>query len=163
MNQSIKETLWKQFGASVDMFENAIKHCPDELWNTESKFWYTAYHTLFFLDYYLTTDPDNFTPPAPYTLSEFNPEGEMPERVYSKEELIDYLSHCRNKLQNLVADLTTENAEHRWINEYRNYSIFEILLYNMRHVQHHTAQLNLLLRQDGNTPPDWVSRTKLSL
>src|SRR5687767_7015822 len=37
----------------------------------------------------------------------------------------------------------------------------EALLYNMRHVQHHAAQLNLLLRQATNSAPDWVARTAL--
>ena len=29
---------------------------------------------------------------------------------------------------------------------------------NLRHVQHHTAQLNLLLRQRTDSAPRWVSR-----
>jgi len=38
-----------------------------------------------------------------------------------------------------------------------NYSMVEeILLYNMRHVQHHAAQLNQLLRQEIDQAPDWV-------
>ena len=32
------------------------------------------------------------------------------------------------------------------------------ILYNMRHVQHHAAQLNLLLKQGGGESPGWVSR-----
>ena len=46
MDSSLKEILWKQFGASIDMFENSIKACPDELWNSDSKFWYIGYHTF---------------------------------------------------------------------------------------------------------------------
>ena len=44
------------FGASIDMLENAIQSCPDELWGDRARqpeFWYVAYHTLFFLDFYL--------------------------------------------------------------------------------------------------------------
>jgi hypothetical protein len=26
-----KKVLWQQFGASIDMFENALKACPDDL------------------------------------------------------------------------------------------------------------------------------------
>jgi uncharacterized damage-inducible protein DinB len=40
------------------------------------------------------------------------------------------------------------------------FSTLEILLYNMRHVQHHAAQLNLLLRQEINKAPDWVSQAE---
>ena len=163
MDSSLKESLWLQFGAAIDMFGNAVEACPDKLWNTDSKFWYIAYHTLFYLDYYMSEDPKNFKPPEPFSLSELDPEGVLPERVYSKQELLDYLKFGKQKCHDLIAGLTAESAENRFINEYRNYSIFEILLYNMRHVQHHAAQLNLLLRQGIDTAPDWVSRTKMSL
>lgn len=163
MDSSLKEILWKQFGASIDMLENSIKACPDKLWSSDSKFWYIGYHTLFFLDYYLSDDPDNFLPPQPFTLSEFNEDGEMPERVYSKEELLSYLGFCRKKCHDLIANLNNESSAKRFINKYRNYSITEILIYNMRHVQHHAAQLNLLLRQNSDFVPDWVSRTKTDL
>ncbi|MEZ4885018.1 MAG: DinB family protein [Chitinophagales bacterium] len=162
MNPLFKESLWQQFGASIDMLENAIIACPDELWDTDSNFWYIAYHTLFFLDYYLTDEPDSFHPPKPYTLSEFDPSGVMPERVYSKEELLQYLAFCRQKCNDVISNLTAEGAEKRFVTEYKNYSVFEILLYNMRHVQHHAAQLNLLLRQGMDNAPSWVSRAELN-
>ncbi|MEO6229293.1 MAG: DinB family protein [Ferruginibacter sp.] len=160
MKNELNENLWKQFGASIDMLENAIAACPDEHWDTGNRFWYIAYHTLFFLDYYLTMEPENFSPPAPFTLSEF--EDTMPEKVYSKNELLSYLQHCRIKCHQLITDLTAEKLTARWINVSgsMNYPVFELLLYNMRHVQHHAAQLNLLLRQEINEAPDWVSRTK---
>src|SRR6476646_2144254 len=84
MDNELKESLWKQFGASIDMLENALRLCPDELWDTENKFWYNAYHCLVYLDYYLTVEPGNFLPPPPFTLSEFDPSGAMPDRVYTK-------------------------------------------------------------------------------
>jgi uncharacterized damage-inducible protein DinB len=39
----------------------------------------------------------------------------------------------------------------------------ELLLYNMRHVQHHTAQINLILRQIIDSAPRWVGVTKKAL
>jgi len=53
-----------------------------------------------------------------------------------------------------------ENPERIWILESRtmDYSLFEILLYNLRHVQHHVGQLNLLLRQHINHAPDWIEK-----
>ncbi|MEO8664240.1 MAG: DinB family protein [Ignavibacteria bacterium] len=163
MDQSFKEDLWKQFGATIDMFENSINACPDELWDTDKKFWYNAYHTLFFLDYYLSDDPEKFSPPSPYTLSEFNPDGEMPERTYTKDELLKYLAHCRNKCHDLIAGLNDENFNRRFISQYKNYSLLEMLIYNLRHVQHHVGQLNMLLRQGADIGSGWVSQTKISL
>ena len=38
MENSLKESLWKQFGASIDMLENAIILCRAKLWNTKKVF-----------------------------------------------------------------------------------------------------------------------------
>lgn len=40
-----------------------------------------------------------------------------------------------------------------------DFPVLEILLYNMRHTQHHTAQLNMLLRQDIDKHTEWSFRT----
>ena len=158
MQNEINISIQSQFGASIEMLENAILACPDKHWNTETKFWYNAFHCLFFLDYYLCLKPSTFAPPLPFTESEF--EDRMPERVYSKNELLDYLKYNRERFHELFSDLTEEKLQSRWINSSgsMDYSVFEILLYNMRHVQHHAAQLNLLLRQHVGNAPEWVFR-----
>jgi hypothetical protein len=163
---SLNTSLWHQFGASIDMLENALTACPNELWSTESKFWYIGYHTLYWLDYYLSADmpmEKDFVPPPPFTKSEFEYNA-MPERVYDKTELLNYLRFGKKKLHELLTTITPEELlTKRFVSEWKDYSIFEMLLYNMRHVQHHTAQLNLLLRQGVNDVPDWVSRTSDAL
>ncbi|MCP9766599.1 DinB family protein [Lacihabitans sp. LS3-19] len=158
MKNEINLSLWNQFGASIEMLENAIKVCPDEHWNSEKRFWYNAFHCLFFLDYYLCTTPKTFSPTPPFTTSEF--EDKMPERVYSKVELLAYLAHSQKKAKSLIFALNEEKLNERWINSSgsMDYSIFEIILYNMRHVQHHAAQLNMILRQEIGNAPEWVYR-----
>jgi hypothetical protein len=117
MDDFWKTVLWQQFGAAIDMLENAMRACPNDLWsNTEEKpawvkksvvgFWYVVYHTLFWLDFCLS-------------------DSETPRRLSSGE---------------------VNGAE--------------LLLYNMRHVQHHVAQLNLLLRQTVDSAPAWVAKTR---
>ena len=160
MNNTLKIELWKQFGAALDMLENALVKCPNTLWDDENKFWYNAYHCLFFTDYDLTTDPENFHPPEPYTMSEMDPSGIMPERTYTKEELIAYLGHSREKVRKLIMQ---DIADLRWNNGRRNYSMIEHLLHSMRHVQHHTGQLNMMLGKINHDLPIWVSQTKLEL
>jgi hypothetical protein len=157
MDQSLKYILWNQFGAAINMLENAINACPAELWNNELTYWYWSYHTIFYLDYYSDPNPTSFLPPSPFTLSEFEGEGSYPEQVYTKIELLTYLDFCRKKCHDLIMGFTTVTAAHRFINVAKNYSMTELVIYNLRHVQHHTAQLNLLLRQAGVTPPSWIS------
>ena len=160
MNNTLKIELWKQFGAALDMLENALVKCPDTIWDDENKFWYNAYHCLFFTDYDLTTDPENFHPPEPYTMSEMDPSGIMPDRTYTKEELIAYLGHSREKARKLIMQ---DIADMRWNNGRRNYNMTEHLLHSMRHVQHHTGQLNMLLGKVDHDLPIWVSQTKINL
>jgi hypothetical protein len=159
----LQESVWNQFGASLEALQNAIKLCPDQNWDTEKRFWIQAYHCLFFTDYYLTLDAAAFVPPPPFTYSEF--EDQMPDHIYSKEELLTYLHYCRGKAKDIFLNANIDLQETRWKNTSgsMDYSLLELLLYNMRHIQHHAAQLNLILRQDIQDAPNWVSRATQSL
>jgi hypothetical protein len=162
MDTTWKSGVWKQFGAAIDMLENAMHVCPDGLWSDRSRrpeFWYLVYHTLFWLDYYLAGSPEGFAPPAPFTLDELDPAELMPDRPYTKAELQNYLDHGRAKCRTTIEALTDEQARQPCGYPRKDFTRFELLLYNLRHVQHHAAQLNLILRQRVDAVPAWVSRT----
>jgi hypothetical protein len=156
------EMIWNQFGASIDMLENAVRACPADVWGDRAdfqEFWYMAYHTLFWLDFYLDLDRENFAPPEPFGLEEFDPAGAFPAVIYTPDQLLGYLSHCRKKLRRILRDLDDASAEQIIPHPKRSMSREEWLWYNMRHVQHHAAQLNLLLRQRAGDAPRWVAQT----
>ncbi len=153
--------LWSQFGAAIDMLENALLACPNELWSDRSQrpeFWYVVYHTLFYLDLYLSDSVAGFAPPAPFTLDELDPAGLLPDRPYTKDELHTYLEHGRRKCRVTIETLTEEQARQRCGFQWVDCSVAELLLYNMRHVQHHAAQLNLILRRATGSAPGWVAQ-----
>ena len=165
MHKTWKAVIWHQFGATITMLENAIRACSDELWrehlHSESsphsdfgQFWYVAYHTLFWLDFYLSDSIEGFAPPPPYTLSEFD-EGLLPDRVYTKEELPNFLAYGRNKCRTRIETLVDELAPQRCRTDWPEMTIAELLLYNMRHVQEHAAQLNLMIGQKVGSGPGW--------
>jgi hypothetical protein len=156
-----KTILWQQFGAAIDMLENALDACPDDLWSDRSRqpeFWYLVFHTLFFLDLSLSGAVEGFHPPEPFTLDELDPAGVLPERPYTKEELRSYLQHGRRKCRETIEALTEEGARRRAGLDWVDVNFAELLLYNLRHVQHHAAQLNLILRQTVGAAPRWVAR-----
>ena len=161
-----KKAVWNQFGAAVDMLENSIAACPDEVWDDGTRdfwsYWYMVSHALFWLDFHLSGATENFAPPEPFGLEELNPAGVIP-RTYSKDELQKYLQYCREKLRAVINDLTEESANRTQKFGANDLDLVEVLLQNMRHVQHHTAQLNLILRQKTDSAPRWVSRTKADL
>lgn len=157
-----KTILWQQFGAAIDMLDDAIELCPDHLWTAVlwddpdgaeyGQFWFLAYHTLFWIDLYLTGSSEDFVPPAPYEWKG------LPVKPYTKEQIQTYLDHCRRKCQSTIAGLTTERANEICKFEWIEASFVEMQLYCMRHVQEHAAQLSLHLGQKGVAAPDWVAR-----
>jgi hypothetical protein len=162
-----KAILWRQFGAAIDMLENALRACPDELWAVRlwggerpelSEFWYIGYHTLFWLDLYLSGSIERFEPPPPFTLDELDPAGLVPERRYSADELLSYLDHCRRRCRASIETLTDEKARRTGKFAWGEVSYLELLLDNMRHVQEHAAQLNLVLGQRLGSDARWVSQ-----
>ncbi len=168
MNIPWKPILWRQFGAAIDDLDNALRACPDELWRARlwddpskekfflPEFWYVVYHALFWLDLYLTGAEEGFVPPAPFMLIEQDDDGPLPERPYTKEELQVYLDDCRQKCRATIESLTDEAAQRRCRFGWGEVSFAELLLYNMRHVVGHAAQLNLLLGQRTGSGPAWV-------
>lgn len=161
MDQFWKHIIWKQFGAAIDMLGRAIDRCPDDLWENRSiEFWYIAYHSLFWLDLYLHGQAEGFTPPAPFGLEELDPAGVLPDRVYTRAELKTYLEHCRKKCRATIDDMNEKSARETLQFPWSRIGMsrVELLLYNMRHVQHHAAQLYLLLRKNINDAPNWAAQ-----
>jgi hypothetical protein len=156
-----RSAIRQQFHAAIDMLGNAIEACPNSAWSGQAPrpFWYLAFHTLFFLDLYLSEcEESQFHPPPPFGLTELASGFVPPERAYRKDELLGYLEHCRKKLDAVMAGMTEAWVANPCPFDYREMSNGELLLYNMRHVQHHAAQLNMRLRQETDSAPDWVSK-----
>jgi uncharacterized damage-inducible protein DinB len=85
---------------------------------------------------------------------------DLPERAYEKHELKAYLDHCRDKCRATIEALTDEKARQRCVFPWGDVSFAELLLYNMRHVQEHAAQLSLILGQTTGSGPGWVTKAK---
>ena len=160
---SWRTIIWQQFGVAIDMLDNALRACPDQLWRDSlwndptdapeyTEFWFIVYHALFRTNFYLSGSPEGFTPLPPFI------RGSLPEKPYTKDELQAYLNHWRQKFQAIFEALTDEKANQRcefpWDEEV---SLAELQLYSMRHVQEHASQLSLLLEHRGLAAPDWVA------
>ncbi|HEY7349554.1 MAG TPA: DinB family protein [Ktedonobacterales bacterium] len=159
--------LWRQFGAAIEMLENALLACPEALWQERlwrnppspefpppfAEFWYVTYHTLVWLDLYLSGVPEeDFAPPAPFAQSVLDSAEALPAQPYTREELRAYLAALRQKCRATLLALTGEQARrpvsYPW-SRGQPISFLELLLYNLRHVQEHVAQLSLFLGQHG--------------
>ena len=178
METSWNTALWRQFGAAIDMLENALVACPEALWKERlwrtpppswfppqfAEFWYVTFHALVWLDLYLPGVPEEeFAPPPPFVQGELDSAEALPERPYTREELRAYLASLRQKCYTTLVALTDEQArrpvEYPWSGG-QPISFLELLLYNLRHVQEHAAQMNLFLGQHGIPDEALVSVTR---
>src|SRR5919202_2898196 len=180
MDTSWSTALWRQFGAAIDMLENALVACPAALWTQRlwrgppppefppqfAEFWYVTFHALVWLDLYLAGVPEEeYAPPAPFAQGELDSVEALPARPYTKEELRAYLASTRQNCHATLVALTDEQARrpvaYPW-SRGQPITFLELLLYTLRHVQEHAAQLSLFLGQ--HAPPDadldWVARAK---
>lgn len=170
MDLIIKRSFSQQFDATIQMLEQAINACPDHLWKIHlwqdeaipqsSEFWYVAFHTLFWLDLYLSGSVEGFVPPSSFNLDELDPSGIIPENPYTKNELLKYLEHCRKKCRTTIDNLNSERAEKICSFPWGEVPFVALLLDNMRHVQEHVAQLNLILGQQIGWSPKWITNAK---
>jgi hypothetical protein len=167
------EMLLRQFEASIDMLGDALRDCPDELWEKKlwddqldqwvavgfPTFWYLGYHALFWLDLYLTGAEEGFTPPAPFDLVEMEPNEALP-RTYTREELLGYVDYCRQRCRETIRTLSIEQANRLCQFGWGELTFAELQLYSLRHVQEHGAQLRMFIGQQTGKPIKWISQAK---
>ena len=160
MDELVKSSTWDQFGAAIDMLEHAVEKCPERLWKEpeERPFWYVVYHALFWLDLYLTGTAEGFAQPAQFKMDETDPNEVLADVPYTKDELQNYLRQCREKCREVIGSLTEERARENCVFPWGEVSFFELLLYNMRHVQGHAAELLLRLGDGGVEVRGWIGR-----
>ena len=84
----------------------------------------------------------------------------LPPRQYSKDELLAYLEHCRQKSRVTIDALTDERARQVCKFPWGELCFAELLIDNLRHVQEHGAQLSMFLGQQREFGPRWVAQTK---
>lgn len=158
--------LWRQFKVALDTLGNALRACPDELWTARlwadqpdqwvaagfGTFWYLGYHTLFWVDLYLTGAEEGFAPPAPFDLVEMAANETLP-RTYSRAELLAYLAGCCDRCQTVIDGMSAQQAARLCRFPWGELPFAELQLYSMRHVQEHAAQLHLFLGQQAGKAP----------
>lgn len=153
MLEVVRKSIAGQFDAALCMLDDCIRKCPPEHWDgliAKYPFWQVAYHTLCFVDLYLSPSEDEFEPRAdlhPGGWDEFNQE--YPSRRFEPREFIDYLSICREKMHTTIEAETPESLDGASGQLHLPFSRLELRLYNIRHMHSHAGQLSAFLRRAG--------------
>jgi hypothetical protein len=168
MSQYWHEVLNRQCAAAIEMLRNAVEACPDDLWDDRTDgtpVWHIAYHALFFCDLYLSDNLESFQAPdfhvdryhfLPGDYKEFGGIVTTPDRSYSRQQMLEYADHCIEKSRAVFAELTEERARERCGFWWYELNVGEFLINNLRHTQHHAAQLALILRRRAGVGVEWL-------
>jgi hypothetical protein len=145
-----------------------VELCPLEAWDSRSNTnapWQIAYHALYFTHLYLSPTLEDFRP-WPGHQSEVQHEDGIAGRAdpssrlpliptpYSKAQVLAYCDHCEALVDDAVADLDLESPESGF--DWYPIPKLEHQLVNLRHLQHHAAQLADRLRNEADLGVRWV-------
>jgi len=172
-DRALKQILKSQYHASLAMLRNAVEQCPDELWydaTPTNAFWQLAYHTMFFAHFYLQPNDAAFRPWPGHQgnvqhsdgiAGPADPRSTLPliPAPYSKAQVLAYGEFCDALLDDAVDALDLESAS----SGFSWYAMpkLEHQLVNIRHIQHHAAQLADRLRARLDIGVRWVGGSRV--
>lgn len=165
MIDSIKQLLVGQYEAALCMLNQCASACPAEHWEgtiASDTFRQIIYHTLFYVDYYLSPGEQAFELRA---LNRRGGDERGPDLSpgLSREDTLAYVALCREKAIASCAAETAETLAGPSGFERHAFSRIELHVYNLRHIQHHVGALSVYLRRIDGALPDpralsWVGR-----
>lgn len=166
--EALKTALKNQYHAALATLHQAVELCPDDLWNDgdyTNRCWQIAYHGLYFTHLYLQPRLEDFTPWSGHQAGvqhedgiagSVDPDSDLPliPDPYTKDQVLAYCSFCTEMVDEGVdaLDLASPDSGFHW------YPVpkLEHQLVNLRHLQHHAAQLADRLRNEADLGVRWV-------
>jgi uncharacterized damage-inducible protein DinB len=160
MKDTIIEGLHRQFMSSFKMLRNAIENVPEEKWHNGGEGWFfslTAYHIVETLDFYLRKSPDGMKwgGQAGYDWEKSKDiETDVLPNI-TKKIVSAYLDEVEERLTEIFSSLDTSNLNSKddfpWFS-----SMFEKLIYVLRHSMQHTGELSKTLRDLQCKRVEWT-------
>jgi len=159
-DQEIRKAFKSQYHAALEMMRRCIDQGSDELWTSDemvNPYWRIVYHTLFFFRLYLHQHLDDHKHWEKHKAGAHNLSLD-PDSTdvlpYTKAEMLEFLEQCKSMIDDSVQnmDLTRTDCGFHWY----KVSKLEHMIVNLRHLQHHVAQLQDRLRNVENKGINWV-------
>ena len=152
----ITNGLLTQFNSTWKMLKKAMENIPDEYWYGTDKDWNysrTVYHIIETQEFYIRTTPEGMIW-GKFLGDITNKDATAEEKYPSKEKLQQYLLEIEEKmtdhLKNIKFEELFDKDDFKWFS-----SVFEKLLYLLRHNAHHLGELGRMLREWECTRMKW--------
>ena len=157
--------ITSQYLAAFQTLEHCIDACPEEQWTgkvANHSFSRSAFHALFFADLYLGDSIQEMkVQPFHQENSQYFGDYEelqatTPTNTYEKGFVGNYLNFCQSKTTSVLGRETEATLKKQSDIPWQEISRGELHIYNIRHIQHHAAQLIMRLRLDTPIDIGWV-------
>lgn len=167
-NETLRSILKSQYHASLAMLLETLERCPDDVWSGDeykNSFWQIAYHTVFISHLYLQPNHAAFRPWEHHQAEvqhqdgiagPADPDSTLPlvPEPYTRAQVLEYWKVCDRLVDDAVDALDFANPESGFY--WYKVSKLEHQFINIRHIQHHTAQLADRLRAAADIGISWV-------
>jgi len=144
----LRPILQSQFEAALCMLKDCAHACTEEQWDgkvANGSFRWAIYHTLFFCDYYLSTE-EGFRL-RPIHERGGDERGDEPAPGLNKADTLEYVAICRSAIVQSLAGETEESMRGPSGFSWRKCTRAELHIYNIRHIQHHVGGMAAYLRR----------------
>lgn len=160
-----RSAVTSQLVTALETLRQSISRASVEVWAAEhidTAVNQVVFHTLFYTDLYLGRGVAEFRE-QPYHRE--NPglfqdyeewEDRTPTNFYEKTACSVYLDFCVGKVRSVLGAESEETLVGKSGFSWRKTSRVELHIYNLRHIQHHAAQLGLRHQLLGGEPFKWI-------
>ena len=152
----IVSVLRRHFDSCIAMLDEVAARCPESLWAEADRgapIWQHLYHTLTGVEFWFR-EGEEFVPLA-FGKAVSPDLDKQTQECLTKDELREY----RGRIQEMCARFfATMDARHP-LEESRITEVFtktDLVLMQIRHVQHHVGYCNSILRAHGIEGAPWV-------
>ena len=148
------EAVADQFMRTLSMFRIAVSTFPEGEWRVGETLYQRpaglALHIIQSIDFLSALKPGDSSEDP---LTQINWEARDSSKLPSQEELLVFLDKVEERLANFIvkSDFQAEEKLFLWT----GFTVLSRAMYNLRHTQHHLADMVMELQRRGFNPPDW--------
>jgi uncharacterized damage-inducible protein DinB len=155
---TMMDLLRRHLQPALDMLANAVKACPDDVWDAAdgtAPIWQQAYHTLFWLEAWLPCWGHEVERPAFHTDEALNlTRGASP--VITRRQMEGYMEQVYSELESYLDSIPVESLTEETTAFGQTWTVADRILTQIRHVQHHVGSMHSILKRRTGRAPEWL-------
>lgn len=155
--KDLTNAIGRHFDLSFSMLMEVIRVCPQALWQERggrAPIWQIVYHALAGAWVWFRPAGQPFQePPVGGDVAELQV---IPEQALSKEEVEAFAAQAKARADAFIAGVSQEGSLLAPYSFYDKLTNLDVLIEQIRHIQHHVGYCNAILGEVGSAAP-WPS------